>query len=528
MMATKKSTSRKRKRDKLQQYGVDLPDIPGLPIQVIPLHIHALKKTIKFVQHYNDQQVILPAYSKEPTQQELADRPNVASAQSNAVMDSIMYRLNESNTATTLEEDASEKRRHEAVDAVQSWLQAIHRHMRDQKQQSSKRIPVAAMQHLWDISTQHKRIATRRAAFFMVSHLIQKSADARRWLLEEGDVLVEWMDGLTANSIAQKEGYHLLKHLESLGYGDLYPTLLVALQRFQQQYPAVLLQDNNNDATTSFDGNMTDWRRLRDLALEHCDEEERRVQTLIRKCHACMDILVPRMGMEVPSMRQTTSTTNDEEEDDIDWEDGWEDDGIEADNDPESHAEAVERTLAVMQTTGNLRDGEMHINLQQADDDDQQIDSSTNPEKLLARARLQKCVQLLENRHMQRLSRWVEGVTNADSLMATTEGSALIRMPTATASRLKEVLDRLLQLKSSVASILSSAKQLGLEANNAAVDNNTSSNRPALRPPPVATNLMSSTRNPNLASNLNRRRGSTRDVTRGRSNRIQIKYRNTH
>ena len=48
--ATQKSKKRKR-QEKLQQYGVDLPEIPGVPVEIIPVLVHALKVATKFFQH---------------------------------------------------------------------------------------------------------------------------------------------------------------------------------------------------------------------------------------------------------------------------------------------------------------------------------------------------------------------------------------------------------------------------------------------------------------------------------------------
>ena len=59
MASTHKSSShnkkRKRRQEKLQQYGIDLPEIPGVPVEIIPVLVHALKVTTKFFQHETTQ-----------------------------------------------------------------------------------------------------------------------------------------------------------------------------------------------------------------------------------------------------------------------------------------------------------------------------------------------------------------------------------------------------------------------------------------------------------------------------------------
>lgn len=77
---------------------------------------------------------------------------------------------------------------------------------------------------------------------------------------------------------------------------------------------------------------VSNWRRLRDVALQYANQEEGRVQKLIQRSQTCMDILVPRVGVEHATNNKdkdekkdtNAQQEDDDEEDDIDWEDGWE------------------------------------------------------------------------------------------------------------------------------------------------------------------------------------------------------------
>jgi hypothetical protein len=110
------------------------------------------------------------------------------------------------------------------------------------------------------------------------------------------------------------------------------------------------------------------------------------------------------------------------------------------------------------------------------------------------------------------------------------------------------VLGALLEVKSTVASILKSAQRLGIqeattnasaaddkrrEQGTSSVNNNTSmTDQPAARHHPhgVAVNLASTTRHEGLTTSLFQRRqrlAPNSDISSRRSNRIQIKYRKT-
>jgi hypothetical protein len=634
------------KTARLKEYGLDLPDIPGLPIQVIPLQLNALKVTTKFFQQDAiAKATTIPPYEVQPPDSSTdasAERTTAVSTDNSSslsVMESIMNRLEKSTAALPPEEERlSQERTKRKKEALESWLEAIHRCVRDQRQYQSRQnnnnddgksrfggggktcVPLAALEHLWDVGQSHKRLTVRRAALHCCGHLLQKSSDCRRWLFQEGTFLVDWMDVLaaattlastsssssTSRSTAitdqevpgeaastgtrirfwQREALLLLQHFVEQGYSDLYPTLTVALLRLKQTCPMVVVSESDAStsggiASTSSDRvhTMADWRRLRDVALQYAEQEERCVRKLIQRAQACMDILVPRLGVvefaSPPPQPNDVSTTavcdgigkdirekekddndedddDDDDEEDIDWEDGFDqDDGIpeENGNEPELHAAAVERTLAAIETTAGLQSGALEIDFDRQDPDN---DTATNkdeehalsePAVLLARTRLIKCVGILFDRHMPRLAAWVEGLTCADGLVLQQKdgaASCFVTMSQDQAHRRKDVLGALLEVKSTVASILQSAQRLGIQEATTAAEsreqfsssNNTTTttDQPAARRHPlVAVNLASSTRHEGLETSFQRRRrlAPDSDVSRQRSNRIQIKYRKT-
>jgi hypothetical protein len=639
------------KTARLKEYGLDLPDIPGVPIQVIPLQLNALKVATKFFKEdATAKAAAIPPYEVQVNSETSADASTIAvstgsSSSSLSVMESIMNRLEKSTAALPPEEERlSQERTKRKKEALDSWLEAIHRCVRDQRQYQARQqqnsnndgddgknrfgggggktcVPLAALQHLWDIGQSHKRLTVRRAALHCCGHLLEKSSDCRRWLFQEGTFLVDWMDALAAATTLasstsasrstaaitdqdvpgeaastgtrirfwQREALLLLQHFVEQGYGDLYPTLTVALLRLKQTCPMVSVSDVDASSaaggTTTMNSDrvhtMADWRRLRDVALQYAEQEEACVHKLIQRAQACMDILVPRLGVVVePAPTQSskaavTATTaisddsgkdkrkeekddgdnDDDDDEDIDWEDGFdEDDGIpeeENDNEPELHAAAVERTLAAIETTAGLQSGALEIDF---DRQDEAGDTATNkedhalsePAVLLARTRLIKCVGILFDRHMPRLAAWVEGLTCADGLVLQQKdgaASCFVTMSQDQAYRRKDVLGALLEVKSTVASILQSAQRLGIQEATTATtadsreqgssSNNTTSmtDQPAARRHPlVAVNLASSTtRHEGLETSFQRRRrlAPDSDVSRSRSNRIQIKYRKT-
>ena len=344
---------------------------------------------------------------------------------------------------------------------------------------------------------------------------------------------------------------------------------------------------NGSTTTQQQSRSMADWRRIRNGAMQHWEEMQERVNKLLRRGQTCLDILVPRIihantasssnnnmenskqssdsqqqqqhqkkeaiqtnSMDGAKKDATIDDTNDDDVDDdddgdeIDWEDGWE--GRDEAHDinaaqmdgggvPGDHAEAVERTLEAMRSTGGLHDGGLEISFSRTADTFA-TDAIMSAEKLRARERLGKVVKILCERFMPRLSLWVEALTNTDFLIETsvssrssaTEVSSFVAMSSDMLLRRRQVLQQCSELKGEVARILASAKRLGVEAEMipaATTAADLTANPVQRQHRPMVADLVGERQNPNLASRLARKRPlAGQDLTRGRSHRIKIKF----
>ena len=570
--------NRKQQREeKLRQYGIDLPDIPGLPVKVIPLHMHAVKVTAKlFSKNGTYQQKIFPISGLSRDKNERED----STAAPSSLLGSILQRVGESRESanTSPEHQRTEReqlKKHQ--DGVSAWLNAIHRCVRivngrngreqEGSAQTSSQVPVAAIQHLLEIGLDHRRWPIRRATLLLVGKLFEKSADCRKWFLESREEskklpLMKWMDSVLSaeeeqavRQLWQREAYELLVYLEEKGYGEYYPTLSVALQRFQQLCPRIFTEatgDSESAEGTGQQRNMLDWRQLRSGAMNHYEEMDRRLAKVIRRAQYCMDVLVPRMDsstnrtstedesknrLDLDDSRKNGDVReggNDEQnggddEDDndsIDWEEGW-DDRNQPDITTETHVYAVERTIQAMESTGGMHEGALEISFSEGDlQNDNGTENSSDSDKERAKARLDKAVKTLLTRYMPRLSLWVEGLTNADALVPQTSG-ALITMSPAELHRRRLAVQHCVAMKNEVSRVLSSAQRLGMHAsmnNNAEISDEARVN---VRQQPIAiADLVGSRQNQRLASSLStkRSRSTPRDYTRKRSNRIRVKF----
>jgi hypothetical protein len=615
--------AKKRKRPEQQLYGMDLPQIPGIPIEILPMHVQALKVCSIYFRRHAATEIVLPYPSTENTESEnnavegsaqrmYRQEMQASAASSSSVMEALFHRIEHGAAQAEALTDTGRERREcwqQKEQAVTTWLQAIHRWIRDnnkhrcsgppQEQQprgtNDAGVPVVAvLKHLLKVAMEHRKVNVQRAATHMASYLLRKSSDGRRWLLDEAadSMLLSWMDAVSSHNdnnttteaelilvrLWQRESYLLLHHLESEAYSDLYPTLAVAVQRFQQLCPAAARGSTTEvpvvpeDATAR---SMAERRTIRDLALRHAATEEGRVRKLMARAHACTDILVPRVtddllfcstaittkpssGGGVPKQYNAVNAPDndgdDDDDDGVDWEDGWENENnavaqehdVPVETTAVSHAMAVEHTLAAMASAGGLQGGELQVDFAKPEET---LNGHSHSEAIYeqARQRLQKVVDILESRHMPRLSSWVDCLMQADGLVvvpqiqqdAATGSStiaapqALVSMPPSQFQRRNEVLRRMLNLKREVASVLSSAKRLGLDSGDSAAEAATTAKAVNRRPRAVATAThLASTlqrRNQSLEVNISRRQQvatrAPKDITHQRSNRIQIKYR---
>ena len=599
--ARRLTTTRKRARrgddrgEKLEQYGIDLPEIPGLPVAIIPLHVYALKQTLASIK-YDAKRTTLPPPSTTNDNEEEDDddglvpqdaRTRLITGQTNQPGDSLVSRLVNRveqagaavPAASSIAEDIARKqeirmRHRQRKESIDAWLGAIHREIRNDQTSKRKKesesgastrtsIPVAALEHFWSAAIEHRRIHVRRAALHVSGCLLQKSADARRWLLEDTQNLAKWMDVISeaeqhsqsSNYIInnnhtnddddeeatldlaslqrrlwQREGYAWLKELLDRGYGTLYPRLQVAVQRMEQDSPWVLDSDKDLvEAAQRQVQNMETWRSWRDLALHHYKEEERRVNRILKYYSKCMDVVFPRVGQDDTAQHQheqqkpttgvvsasredngdrqetgalaagTTASTEDtnafaddadDDEDDIDWEDGWEDEATkngdqkdkQNNNDVDSqqqrqaaeflsHHDSVERTLAAIQATAPVENGQLVIDMNGRPNEVVPSEmgsangypASCSPLAMeRARKRLAKCVQLLQNRHVPRSSQWIDGITKADCLCTDAKTAALVQMDDNAKHKRKLALATLMELKAVMTRTLSAAQRLEL------------------------------------------------------------------
>jgi hypothetical protein len=275
-----------------------------------------------------------------------------------------------------------------------------------------------------------------------------------------------------------------------------------------------VLTEGNGSAT------MPDLRRIRDIAMKYGDREIAKVDKLIQRAHKNLDVLVPRMGVAVVSkataaVQQDSAVAVDNADDDSDGNDiDWEDGDEEFDEGPvEDHAEAVERTLAAMASAGGLQGGAMEINLESKDDDDEESPDAMDEN---ARKLLQKTVQLIETRHMRRLSSWVDALIKADGLVLNEK--SLVVMSADVAQKRGDLLQKLLDRKQALANILASATKLGIS-----VDSSTSVASSDTRRQAAVSNMPAPRQSIVLAAAARRRSNSK--VARRRSTKLQIKYR---
>lgn len=613
---------RKRRSTQLQQYGVDLPDIPGIPVQIIPLHVNAIKATVKFFRHISQLKTysaIFPSCNDDesssktsgassfhefeavsdhefPEQRIKSEKDSKKPSQS--VIESILKRIDDTvlQQDQTLNENLKIKNNLHSVknDAIRSWLDAIQRWIRDHhhneqtlkrtiqvedKQGSSKfssteqsfksNVTISVLEHLLELAMEHnsktitetatKTISIRRAATHCLGILVQKSADCRKHLFDDDNeynvdrgmdspsqrILIKWMDSVieTPNFgprhtsrgssdgsndknmihhlLLQYESYLILHCLQTNGYGDLYSTIPVAVQRFEQFCPSVctmMMQTTDDDNyTDKYSHNLytrLELRRIRDIAMDYYEKEVQFVNKLIDRANVCIDVLVPRVG-EPEEQKQSSfvqdvtfdSTTNhidkndhnknddDDDDDDasIDWVDGlesstddmWlvqEQNKNDFDETKVSHIDAVNHTIAVMESTGGLTNGGIEIDFSKPADNRNNNSGfvALSSAGMAAQKRLVKVVRILAERHLPRLSEWVDGLSKADNLVVKqTEASSLATTTTTAATttrsqrsvvlvtlsssqiqRRKDAYDALFELKQNLATVLKVSRRL--------------------------------------------------------------------
>ena len=155
--------------------STDLPEIPGVPPDLTPKLVEALKSTTKFFSKSDK------PFSLEPPNEE----HSTASQQSLSVVDSILNRME-----CSAEEKARTRRLERMQRDCQSWLDAVKRRAPESHRGSS--VPLACFRYLWGLGQEHGRVAVRRASLNLCGTLLLKSCECRMHVSSD-DTLLKWV-----------------------------------------------------------------------------------------------------------------------------------------------------------------------------------------------------------------------------------------------------------------------------------------------------------------------------------------------
>lgn len=504
--------SRKRARND----GV--PDIPGVSSHVGPFLTAAITETTKAYQHL---QTVLSLGTEEGL-----DDSHVTTSRTtnNNALEHVMDRF---RTATAARDDKLERLLEGMKAAIDAWENAMKRDSKTMTKNIDDEVspktphqsmPMATFVYIWNLQ-QHKCVPVRRASLYLASILLESNDECRmHW--KEHDVL-NWVKWVTEGSCLEKHSSQvpLWQTEAQLLFSRMVnsftdPQLRVALRFLQQRCPQGTVENGSTNETS-----MVDWRHVRDFALKHGDKEIEICEKLIRRANSYMDFLVPRMGSEViekisqQDIMSTNHTEDDEDEEDIDWEEG--DKAVSE----EAHISAVEQTLAVMRSTGELRGGDLEINLEQKSSN---AAYETNEVEEQHKRKLAKVMLSLSTLHMPRLSSWVNALTNADNLVQPPGRSSLVAITAGAIRTRGELLRRLLVLKLSVTAVLSSGRKI----ETGRLSHPSELREEVRQPPPASLVGLSNVpqRHDRLTRSIANRRPSNKPTG---SKRIQIKYRSS-
>eukprot|EP00559_Dactyliosolen_fragilissimus_P003112 CAMPEP_0184867236 /NCGR_PEP_ID=MMETSP0580-20130426/25590_1 /TAXON_ID=1118495 /ORGANISM="Dactyliosolen fragilissimus" /LENGTH=368 /DNA_ID=CAMNT_0027367383 /DNA_START=996 /DNA_END=2098 /DNA_ORIENTATION=+ len=262
--------------------------------------------------------------------------------------------------------------------------------------------------------------------------------------------------------------------------------------------------------------NSEKLRKTRDLAMKKSPKTCAKIKEILLLADNCFHALVPRIG--IPHSTSSPTNCNDsyhkdedvnadkEDEDFVDWEEG---DHIHStdvpvntlvhqktnadsnsngqithhnngfDDERKDHLAAVEHSIAVMQQSGAIKAGALSIDF---DGNDNILStsmistSSPNQEKSAvdqskieqhSMNTLKKCVEVLSNRYLPRLIKWIDGLRLADNMVshnASTSSStnSLTLIPNNQRKLRKEILHQVNNTRRDVERTLRSASRLNL------------------------------------------------------------------
>jgi hypothetical protein len=338
----------------------------------------------------------------------------------------------------------------------------------------------------------------RRAALILCKEILIRSSDARAFLARES-ILMDFVSTIRqadqqdgSNSVAkifQQEAIDLIVHLANK-YGQLYPKFVVAERLFAEistvsSAPHISTSRGSNGAA------MKSLRAERDAALQKGDRACDVLQRILDRADGYFAILVPRFGGFANSEEAGAIVDGhevnaaSEDDDDIDWEEG--DDHVSDSENPEhehtlkadpaenendaaipgpttDHQTAVAQTLAVMQRSGVIQEGELSVEV-----DSTQITTASDTDSI--HQKLKDLLHDLTTRRMPRLNRWIHALSHADGMEERVaadpaSGSAgpvsLVLLSEERRTARGPLLKRMMKVKGEIDLVLQSAGAIGV------------------------------------------------------------------
>mmetsp|Transcript_12 Transcript_12/g.15 ORF Transcript_12/g.15 Transcript_12/m.15 type:complete len:520 (+) Transcript_12:65-1624(+) len=497
----------KRRRD-----DKDVVTIAGVPSGVSAALVDAIRKTKSYFKHHSKD--IIPPRLED----DIVEANSIRSHQSESVVSAILDRIEQSKSIESRRKE--ERRREKMINTMHSWLGALEKEKGGDPENSPA---VGCLLYAWKLQ-EHEFPIVRRTSLHICGSLLLKDTDCRSsWK----DCLLKWTSSLTdlkhisekyceEMAVWQQEGRKWMSAFSTRFPND--NKFQVALMCIEQRIPLL----NGNNEIVYNGKNMADLRRIRDIAMKHGQKQCKIVEKMLQRSYAYMNVLMPRIGLDdqeqingedavsYPEQECAKNVNEDDDDDDndgVDWEEG--DDDAAA----ETHAAAVEQTLALMYSTGGLQGGNVEIKLNGHGDG-----KNTNQRVEHAKEKLQKIVSLLSTKHLPCLSTWVNSLSQSDNLLL--KNGALVMMCSKGITIRQDLTKHLIHVKRNIASVLSAASQLKIKAEE--------SSKLELRKttPGHWSHAYASRRHVTLTCSIDRRGKAkmSNEVTKRRSNRIQIKF----
>ena len=328
---------------------------------------------------------------------------------------------------------------------------------------------------------------------FMLTSYVSTIADINTQIQRSHSQTLEVIEGKEADSVdrhsmkLKHEAVELLVDLEN-NHSHSYPKLAVALKILREQKGFIIsynrLPKKANHVESSLvedpgSKNIMQLRQIRDTALKLGANECARIQKLLQITQKCFDALVPRIAdfnseITLENKHNNSDQTppkDNEDENSIDWEDGFEseDDNRDCGDD---HVAAVESTLAVMESTRATLNGGISVDFGVRDE------GSNHTSKILTsnKITLNKLVTRLSKQKL-RLEIWIDGLKFADNMVEkksyhqTSTNSRPVQMPLILLPVSKRqlrgyMLKKLMDVNHDIIGVLNSAAKLEIFPEN--------------------------------------------------------------